>query len=162
MEVIGTVTALNTVYNTLKSVVVLLTVVKCMLILNKRQDDDQPLSVALTKCGTVIKAAAIGILMTDFVQIFRKYWGRATGNSTDFVGYFVSGLEVFVEEIRVTLLLLDATLTAFFVVKNLILMMKSDVEDKPMYKKKAIKNFGIGIAILCAYGLITLIFKYFV
>lgn len=162
MEVTGTIKALTDIYTTLKGVLIILAAVKCMLILNKRQDDDQPLELALNKCGTVIKATAIGILITDFIQIFKRYWGRANGIGTNFIQYYVSGLEVFVGEVRGTIILLDITLTAFFVAKNLMLAMKADETEKIIYRKKAGKNITVGIVILCTYGLVTLIFNYFI
>lgn len=161
MEVVGTVSKLQDVYLTLKGVVIVCAAVKCMLIFKGQQDNDQPISVAFEKCKRVLAASAIGILSTDFIQIFQKYWGRTSGNGTRFVEHLVGGFNLFMNDIKGTLILLDAAFTVFYIAKNIMTAMGAG-EDRATHLKKAGKNLAVGIAILGAYGLILAIFNYFV
>lgn len=161
MEIVGTVSKLTDVYLTLKGVLIALAAVKCLLIFQSQQDNEQPLSVALNKCTRVLKAATIGILSTDFIQIFQKYWSRASGSGTRFFEQLVSGFNLFIVDIQGTLIFLDVSLTSFFVIKNFLLAGKSEDEEKTMYRKKIIKSLVVGIAILCGYGVVVTILNYF-
>ncbi len=152
---------LNDVYLTLKGVAIAMAAVKCILILSSRQDDDQPLSLAITKCKRVVKGVAIGILATDLVKIFQKYWSRTSGTSTRFWEHIVGGLNLLLEELRLTIILIDTSLTIFYIIKNLLLAMKSG-EDKAMFYKKVGTNLVVGIGVLCGYWLIITILNYFV
>lgn len=161
MAVIGTVSKLTDVYLTLKGVVIGCAAVKCMLIFKSQQDNDQPVSAAFDKCKRVLTASAIGILATDFIQIFQKYWGLTSGDGTRFFEHMVGGFNLFVNDIETTLILLDAVFTTFYIVKNIMTAMGAG-EDRATYLKKAGKNLAIGIAILVVYGLVVTILNYFV
>lgn len=161
MEIIGTVSKLKDVYLTLKGILIALAAVKCILIFQQQQDKEQPMSVAMDKCTRVVKAVAIGILSTDIVQTLQKYWTRTSGSGTRFFEHLVSGFNLLIEDVKGTLILLDASLTAFFIIKNLMMASKSEDDEKTMYKRKAAKNLVVGIGILGVYALVVTILNYF-
>ena len=150
---------LQVLFQVLSGVISAGVVVRVIFIFQNGRNADKSLTEIMQKAGKVIYAGIIAISLMSFSDwILSKFSVmQSADNLSDLGNVFVQFLRI----VRDTAMAIAGGVTAWHFTKELILYQFGEEDEKPVHKKGAQKQLIIGVLILCAGGIVTVVLDYF-
>lgn len=121
--------------------------------------DAESLAAALKKSKRIIYAGSISIVAVDFLNTIVVYMaGVQPGNKANTIAILIA--KIFTD-LSKTLIVIEAGLVLYHMIKEGILYQKAQDEEKGKHKSNMIKSLSLGIFAIVATSLIPEILKYY-
>lgn len=137
-------------------------VLRCIAILAHARSEEQPIITALEQCKKVVIAGIILIFIPEYIEILKSFMPedaeRIGGLGSSPV---ISGLKKLISVIIDLFVSFSATFTVWGVIKEGYAWQTAPDEQKTAHVIKIRKIIIIGILVLSASAIITIIFGYF-
>lgn len=153
---------LITIRNILIGIAILGIVLRCIVILVHARNEEQPITSALEQCKKVIIAGIILVFIPEYVEILQSFMPedaeRIGGLGSSPV---ISGLKELISVIIDLFVSFSATFTVWGIIKEGYAWLTAADEQKAVHVLKIKKIIIIGILVLSASAIISIIFGYF-
>lgn len=153
---------LVTIRNILTIIAALGIILRCIVILAHARSEEQPITVALEQCKKVIIAGIIIIFIPEFIEILQSFMPKDAGRigRLDKSPVF-SGLKKLISVSIDLFASCSAMFTVWGIIKEGYAWQTAADEQKTAHVIKIKKIIIIGILVLSASAIISIIFGYF-
>lgn len=151
---------LNTWIDGFKLLIVSAVVLKSIQTLKKAHSDEAPISEAIRKVKKYVFVGILSMVLPEMIPILKDaYFQQANGSVK--TSNLIAGGGYLVAAARNVLVLMEASVATYHLVAALIQYKMESIENKPIYRNKAIKSVQIGILVITITAVIEAVYTYF-